>query len=76
MFLADLTSEGVKVDHLCLGQALTDQVGRVAAALNEQPSFRHIRVYASGEGSKGSCADLLDGWGLDKRAGLILYASG
>ena len=46
-FLADLTHAGVDIDALCLGQALTDQVERVAAALAVQPGYGHIRVYSS-----------------------------
>jgi hypothetical protein len=81
-FLADLTSEGVKVDQLCLGQALTDQVDRVAAALKAQPSYSHIHVYASGIThvskiavpggfQRELCTDVLDGRGFDKRPGFV-----
>ena len=80
--LADLTSEGVKVDQLCLGQALTDQVDRVAAALKAQPSYSHIHVYASGIThvskiavpggfQRELCTDVLDGRGFDKRPGFV-----
>ena len=46
-FLADLTHEGVHIDQLCLGQALTGEVGTVKKVLAAEPGYEHIQVYAS-----------------------------